>query len=188
MVEKGFLAPLSFPVLLSFSLSLPFSFFYHPQSCSLSLFLSLPFSLFYHSLSCSLSSFLSLSFSSTRASAHNVPKDKIPSPGYTALLVSTSWHRCIQFIDINLFLMSSEASEFASEKTNERDGARQRCRQYGAREWGSGVRAKEWTEMRMAHNSPRQFHMFLLEASWIPVQRECLTNQLKPVNENIFPS
>ena len=56
-----------------------------------------------------------------------------------ALWVKIVRNRRIQFTEINLFPMSSGASEWASEQSNERRGARKRSEQCEAREWVSGV-------------------------------------------------
>ena len=49
--------------------------------------------------------------------------------------VETVWNWRIQFIDINLFPISSGASECASERTNERSGARKPSEQRRESEW-----------------------------------------------------
>ena len=59
--------------------------------------------------------------------------------GNVSQWAETAWNRRIQFIDINRFPMSSGASEWASERTNERSGARERSEQCGASEWVSGA-------------------------------------------------
>ena len=47
------------------------------------------------------------------------------------------WNRRIEIIKVNLFSMSSGASECVSERTNEPSGARERSGQCGASEWVS---------------------------------------------------
>ena len=49
------------------------------------------------------------------------------------------WNRRVNFVDKNHFPMSSGVSEWASERTNERRGARERSEQCVANEWVSSV-------------------------------------------------
>ena len=62
----------------------------------------------------------------------------------SALWVEMIWNRRIHFKDINLFSMSSGASDWASERTNDRSGAQmsERCERMSVRtsEWLSTLR------------------------------------------------
>ena len=57
----------------------------------------------------------------------------------SAQWVETGWNRRVHSVDENLFPTSSEVREWASERTNERSGARERSEQCGASAWVSGA-------------------------------------------------
>ena len=59
--------------------------------------------------------------------------------GGSALWVKRVWNRCIHFIDKNLFPISSGAREWASDRANERSGAREWSKWCGTSEWLSGA-------------------------------------------------
>lgn len=69
----------------------------------------------------------------------------------TSLWVETVWDRRVQFLSRDHFLMSLAESEWASERLNERSGARERFEPKEASEWASG-----WANGRVL---TRRFHM-----------------------------
>ena len=77
---------------------------------------------------------------------------------YIAPWTERLWNRPIHFKD--LFPVSSAASGCASERTNDRHGARERSEQCGASTWVSGVseQASVWANKRVAQHSTRWFH------------------------------
>ena len=87
-------------------------------------------------------------------------KKDVPRGG-SAQWVETVWNRCVHIMDKNLFPMSSGVSEWASQRTNKCNGAREWRKQYGAsseeqaNEWA--VYVNEWADKRMAQYSTRLF-------------------------------
>ena len=56
-----------------------------------------------------------------------------------ALWVETAWNQSVHLINMNHFPISWEASEWASEQTNEQSGARERSEQCRANTWVCGA-------------------------------------------------
>ena len=92
-------------------------------------------------LSCSLA--CSLTRSQARGTVSILMSQHQAVLNHSAQWVETAWNRRIQFMDKNLFPMSSGTREWASERTNERSGARERSGQCGTSELACGASEQE---------------------------------------------